>query len=295
MNGEGTPVVSVIIPVWNRPDDIRQCLESLTRQTLAKHCYEVIVVDNGSTDDTVEVARSFGVTVLVEPQPGSYAARNRGLEAVRGQYVAFTDSDCTAHERWLEAGLGVLEENGGEGVVVGHVELVSNGESRSSLCDAYERTFAFNQERNASRGRAVTANWFSRTAIVRDAGGFRSDLKSGGDFDLARRLDAAGHPFHYARDVLVYHPARATFSELSSKARRVIGGRMWASQPFRPNPLPWWFGLGKDAARRLLILYRSKGLGLAMKLRLSALILALFGVSSLEVVNICMGRQPRRA
>jgi glycosyltransferase involved in cell wall biosynthesis len=58
---------------------------------------EVIVVDNGSTEDSKNVAQSFDfVTLLEEPDAGSYAARNRGLSCVKGDYVAFTDSDCEA-------------------------------------------------------------------------------------------------------------------------------------------------------------------------------------------------------
>ena len=54
-----SPLISVIIPVWNRPDDIRRCLDSVTRQSLPRSDYEVIVVDNGSSDETPDVARSF--------------------------------------------------------------------------------------------------------------------------------------------------------------------------------------------------------------------------------------------
>src|SRR5688572_5665963 len=100
------PVVSVIIAVWNSPCQIRQCLAALERQTLPRDQFEILVVDNGSTDDTAAVAHAVpGVTVIEEARPGSYAARNRGLVAARGEYVAFTDADCLPAPDWLEAAL----------------------------------------------------------------------------------------------------------------------------------------------------------------------------------------------
>ena len=64
---------------------------------------QLIVIDNGSTDGSYECAQSFsGVTVLREPEPGSYAARNAGLARAQGTYVAFLDSDCVPDRRWVE-------------------------------------------------------------------------------------------------------------------------------------------------------------------------------------------------
>ena len=89
------PFISVIIPVWNSPDLLAKCLAALAVQSYPRERYEVLVVDNGSTDSTAAVARNYPfVTLLSEPVPGAYRARNRGLAAARGEYVAFTDADC---------------------------------------------------------------------------------------------------------------------------------------------------------------------------------------------------------
>jgi glycosyltransferase involved in cell wall biosynthesis len=89
------PRISVIIPAWNEAVRVERLLQALAAQTLDSSLFEVIVIDNGSTDGTADAARKFPVTVLEEPQPGSYRARNAGLAQVRGEYVAFTDADCT--------------------------------------------------------------------------------------------------------------------------------------------------------------------------------------------------------
>lgn len=290
----GSPRISVIVPVWNRPVDIERCIRSLQRQTLPADEFEIIIVDNGSTDSTADIARDAGVCVLIEPRPGSYAARNLGLAAARGEYVAFIDSDCSADENWLEKGLEALDRHPDHAIAAGRIELSAQDmPASSSACDAYERIFAFKQERNVARGVACTANWFGRTELVRQAGGFRSDLKSGGDFDLTRRLHAAGYRLLYAPDALVLHPARTSLSELCSKTRRVIGGRMMTYR-HRRNPLHWWAALAMDSARRFRTMFVTD-CSMIMRARLLILLAILFLAGCWEVLLITLGAEPRRA
>ncbi|HEX8484903.1 glycosyltransferase family A protein [Sphingomonas sp.] len=285
-----TPRVSVIVPVWNRPDDLRRCLASLAEQTLPRGAYEVIVVDNGSSDSTPDVARAAAVILLEEPQPGSYAARNRGIAAARGEWLAFIDSDCRADRDWLRAALEAGRANPHAGVIAGRVELEADG---AGLCDAYERLFAFNQEKLAKQGRAVTANWLSPAALIRELGGFRADLKSGGDVDLAKRMAAAGYPVAYAPQMLVFHPARATLADLTGKARRVVGGQM-VSQGRTRNPLYWTNRLARVTAYRTRDVWRTPQ-PVATKLGLTGLLALLFVASAGEAVRISAGGTARRA
>lgn len=91
------PLISVILPVRNRAAWVARAVISALEQTYAP--IEVIAIDDGSTDDTRQVLDSFGdrIVVVSQPQAGAYAARNRGLQAARGEFVAFLDSD----DRWL--------------------------------------------------------------------------------------------------------------------------------------------------------------------------------------------------
>ncbi|PIQ84097.1 MAG: hypothetical protein COV75_04030 [Candidatus Omnitrophica bacterium CG11_big_fil_rev_8_21_14_0_20_63_9] len=91
------PLVSVIIPTFNRAAMLREALESALRQTVKN--IEVIVIDDGSTDDTFQVAQAAGdkVRYFLQPNQGVAAARNRGIREARGRYVAFLDSD----DLWL--------------------------------------------------------------------------------------------------------------------------------------------------------------------------------------------------
>ena len=115
------PLVSVVIPVWNSPDLIGKCLTALAQQTYPRDRFEVLVVDNGSTDATANVARSYPfVAVLSEPVAGSYRARNRGLRSARGEYVAFTDADCIPDPDWLTAAVRAARLYPQAGVLAGH-------------------------------------------------------------------------------------------------------------------------------------------------------------------------------
>ena len=97
------PCVSVIIPVMDRAAELRRCLESVARLQYPKEKLEVVVVDDGSSDDGPGVARSLGARVISSGGRGRgpAAARNRGASAARGEILAFLDSDCVASEQWL--------------------------------------------------------------------------------------------------------------------------------------------------------------------------------------------------
>jgi len=94
------PQVSVIIPARNEASRIESCLTALTSQDSTAE-FEIIVVDNGSTDETSALASAFSVTVVHEPRVGRAIARNTGIRAARGNILAFTDADCVPCRSWL--------------------------------------------------------------------------------------------------------------------------------------------------------------------------------------------------
>jgi glycosyltransferase involved in cell wall biosynthesis len=99
-------IASVVIPTFNRIDSLRRLLESLDRQTMNSECYEVIVVDDGSTYDPGEITNQpfrFALTYLRQENRGATAARNNGAQQTRGQVLIFIDDDITVSEKTLEA------------------------------------------------------------------------------------------------------------------------------------------------------------------------------------------------
>ena len=80
--------VSVIVPVWNNAGQLLRCIAALQKQDYPQHLYEIVVVDNASTDDTAVRARETGVRVLEQPKPGSYAARNLAIGQTSSDFLA---------------------------------------------------------------------------------------------------------------------------------------------------------------------------------------------------------------
>ena len=95
------PLVSVIVPVYNRGEAIGKCIKSLLAQEYPKKKLEIIIVDNNSNDKTKDTIKKYPVKYLLEKEKGSYAARNKGIEHAKGEIIAFTDSDCIADKQWV--------------------------------------------------------------------------------------------------------------------------------------------------------------------------------------------------
>ena len=92
--------VSVIVPVKDESEHLEACLRALLEQDLPGECYEVLVVDDGSKDETPEIAIQYGVRLVRGKHRGAAAARNRGVAAARGRLVLFIDGDCVAEPSW---------------------------------------------------------------------------------------------------------------------------------------------------------------------------------------------------
>jgi glycosyltransferase involved in cell wall biosynthesis len=111
----GTHTVSVVIPTRNRPRALESCLGALGRQTLPAGSFEVIVVDDGSEPpialDRARWSARFELRLVCQKNTGPAGARNRGVAAARGEYLAFTDDDCVPTPTWLETLVATLGEH----------------------------------------------------------------------------------------------------------------------------------------------------------------------------------------
>ena len=119
---QNQPFVSVIVPAYHDWPRVAQLCEALKKQTLGLDRFEVVLVNNDPGDPPpASLSLPAEWHLVSEAQPGSYAARNRGLTRSQGDVVAFTDSDCTPDAQWLENGLTHLLS--GAGRVAGRVKL----------------------------------------------------------------------------------------------------------------------------------------------------------------------------
>lgn len=224
------PLISVVIPVFNDAARIRTALESLVAQSLPKDRYEVIVVDNNSTDGTCNVVDDFirrsnhGVTLTRERKQGSYASRNQGIRVAKGGILAFTDADCVPRHDWLEKGIGALCDSE-VSVVVGRIDMTFEG-THPNVWEYFDAARKLKQEEYVEKvGFGTTANLFVKKRIFDEYGNFRDDLTSGGDYEFGRRLTKAGECLAYAENAVVYHPARRSFGAILKKSKRVAEGQ----------------------------------------------------------------------
>ena len=220
--------VSVIIPVYNDNQRLELCLDALERQTHSKDAYEIVVIDNNSEEDVASVVDKFDCVKLVyEPRPGSYIARNKGLEFTQGEVIAFTDSDCIPQPQWLEKGVESLLNVPNCGLVAGRIDLFFKKPNAPTPVEIFESVeLNFNQEQKLENDRyGMTANVFTFKRVLDDVGYFDEQLKSGGDRCWGEKVHEAGYQQIYSDEALVLHPARHSFADLQKRIARLTGGK----------------------------------------------------------------------
>jgi glycosyltransferase involved in cell wall biosynthesis len=200
--------VSVVLATHDRPARLVRQIAALRNQTIDPARYEIIVVDDASQPETVETlareaARAGGpqLTVIRRDVPGGPArARNEGWRAARGALIAFTDDDCEATPRWIEAGLAAFEQHPGS-FIQGPTDALP---AEAPSFGPFSHTV-----RNFSLGPGYeTANIFYPRALLERLGGFDEEAYSGPggeDTDLAWKAITAGVEPVWAQDALMHH------------------------------------------------------------------------------------------
>lgn len=287
--------VSVIIPVWNDSKRIIQCIDALKKQSLARDLFEIIVVDNGSTDNTYEVLSKIdGISLLQELKPGSYAARNKAITIAKGTYLAFTDSDCLPDNKWLEELIICAQSDDKIGIVAGEIEFFQDPEDNvEKEALAFESLFSMNQKKYAAEGLCITANWCSRKQAISAHSGFRTDLKSGGDHDMAKRIVASGLDVKFSKDAKVLHPARNN-NELFKKRRRVIGGA-WDKNSSKFKSFTLLINSCKLFIKRSYKAIFASNYSLYQKVLILKVLIQILCVSISEVFRLAFGKESTRS
>ncbi|MBN1441355.1 MAG: glycosyltransferase family 2 protein, partial [Planctomycetes bacterium] len=104
------PFISVIVPARNASATLPGCLLALRAQSYPRDRFEVIVVDDGSTDNTAAVAAKFWARVISIPPSGPAVARNRGVKESKGEILLFTDADCAPTPGWISRLVSAFDE-----------------------------------------------------------------------------------------------------------------------------------------------------------------------------------------
>ena len=201
--------VSVVVPTRNRAPLLEVCLGALRSQ--AGVSFEVIVIDDGSTDGTQWVASAGAdVSLRNERSTGPAGARNRGIRAATGAFVAFTDDDCVPRPNWLRTLVERLAASPPEVVGVGGRVVPAAGGWVAAYMTQHRIL-----EPPESLEYLVTANCaFRRDALV-EVGGFDESVREAGGEDpgLSHALRKAGYRFCYEPGAIVEHHYRKGFRE----------------------------------------------------------------------------------
>jgi len=129
--------VSVIVPFYNSERYIKRCMEGLLQQSYPREQYEILMIDNNSTDTSAEMVRQYpGIRLLAESKQGAYAARNRGLQGAKGEVIAFIDADCVPSHDWLHEIMLAMEQPD-LSIVLGQREFIGDS-ILLSMFAAYE-------------------------------------------------------------------------------------------------------------------------------------------------------------
>ena len=185
------PLVSVVVPFFDRAGVIGSCVESLRSQEEIGGPYEIIMVDNGSTDSSAAIVRRYPeVTLLAEQTPGAYAARNAGISRARAPVVAFTDADCVVAKDWLKVILGELNEPR-TAIVVGQCRYPEDASLVLRLLGAWENAKAeYVIRRCPPENRFAYCNNMAVRASVFDEIGLFEEWERAADSELVHRLAA---------------------------------------------------------------------------------------------------------
>jgi GT2 family glycosyltransferase len=226
--------ISVIIPTHNRAALLRQTLRCLTRQTYPAEKYEVIVVDNGSADDTAvylqTLAQKGEVTYIRQSSLGPAVARNVGAKIAQGEILVFTDDDCLPEPQWLAALAAVYQDNRAAVAVGGKVKNVDAGHW---LRHYYHIQAERRQHPNGSPRFLDTANASFRRAVFAQVGGFqeRFHVPAAEDVEMGYRLAAAGYSLHFTPQAVVWHQGRTSLRGFFLQSwRRGLGQAMLMSE-----------------------------------------------------------------
>lgn len=210
------PSVSIIIPCYNTARYLGEAIRSALDQSYA--ALEIVVVDDGSTDESARVAESFErVRCIRQTNQGVSAARNRGIRETRGDFVVFLDADDRLNPGALETGVRVLEAHPGYGFVYGHSRDVDNegnliAEHDLPVVDAGYASLL------AGRGLAPPAVAMFRRGPLEKIGGFNETMKLAEDHDLYLRLAREFPIYCHNRIVADYRQHSRNASHVSPAA-----------------------------------------------------------------------------
>jgi len=209
------PLISIVIPARNAHSTLKKCLDSIFNLKYSNR--EVIVIDDGSTDDTAKIVTEYkDIKILTTSGEGPAKARNLALRLTEGEFIAFTDADCIVDPLWLSellrgfavagvAGVGGAQKNPDDDSSFG--KTVHEFFSAVGFITDYMKSGTKIKQTNHN----PTCNVMYRKSILVELGGFLEGLWPGEDVELDYRLRKMGYRLNFNPAAIVFHYRPANF------------------------------------------------------------------------------------
>ena len=222
--------LTIIVPVYRQWTMVEELLNCLKQQTLPESYFRIVLVNNETGFDASCYACQHVLIINCE-SPGAYAARNQGVEYFLNdtEWFVFTDADCRPEPEWLERMWKAMQSLGKHCLLSGNIKAVANS-SHPGWAEIHDLVKGIPQEEYAVRGFGATANLAVPADAFRLMGGFDTSAFSGGDRLLCLKATRYGYPLHYLPLACVKHPARTSYTEIATKARRIRGAQVARSR-----------------------------------------------------------------
>jgi glycosyltransferase involved in cell wall biosynthesis len=209
------PLISIIVPYKNAAKNLKECVDSLLNQDFCKDNYEIIMVDNNSSDNGPDILKSYGQRIVLLQEKdgkGSCPARNTGISEAKAEILAFTDSDCVAEKNWISKIYEAFTPN--IQVVAGEIYAYR---PQTAVEKYYEKHMLQKTNLSYKSPYAVTANLAIKKSLFEKVGTFSTERPQTGDVEFSFRITSKGYNINYAKDAVVYHKNIATLRGLFKK------------------------------------------------------------------------------
>jgi len=184
------PIFSIVIPAFNEERFLPRCLESLKNQDFKD--FEIIVVDNNSTDKTAEIAKKFGAILLFEKNQGVAFARQKGFQSGRGEIIATTDADTILPKNWLSRIFEEFKKDKDLVAFGGSCEFYSGPISAKLASKFLLKPFLFLDKIFSGGWSLMGCNMAIKKEAFLRVGGFNTNLKLNEDIEISHRLSKIG-------------------------------------------------------------------------------------------------------
>lgn len=226
-------MISIIIPTKNNGDILERCLGSIKELDWPVDELEIIIVDGHSEDNTMEIAKKYGCIAIFEDKGTISYARDLGVRYANGEFIAFTDADCTVEKDWLKE----LFKHFCEGIAaVGGPNITPQDDTDLAKCAGTILSFLskpgarYGLEENKVMEiyHNPTCNVMYRKEVLEEVGGFDPSLITVDDEELDYRIRKNGYKILYTPFAKVYHYRRPTWRKFIKMAYNYGRGRMQA-------------------------------------------------------------------